>query len=141
MGIALDTYRKNFKPSNVLERPYVIASFGVMAADDPQEAQRQAWAYSHAMMRMTTGRSFVVPTPLEAEIYDYSQREARAIEMWNDKIICGTGDHVVNKLAVWQRYVGADELMILNLGHSQRAIYRSAELIADAYGMPANVLE
>ena len=139
--MALDTYRKNFKPSEVLDQPYVIASFGVMAADDEQEAQSQAWAYSHAMMRMTTGRSFVVPTPLDAETYDYSLREGRAIEMWNAKIMSGTGEQVVNKLAVWQNYIGADELMILNLGHSQRAIYRSAELIADAYGMPVNVLD
>ena len=139
--MALDTYRKNFRPSEVLDQPYVIASFGVMAADDEQEAQRQAWAYSHAMMRMTKGLSFVVPTPLDAETYDYSLREARAIEMWNAKIMSGTGEQVVNKLAVWQHYVDADELMILNLGHSQQAIYRSAELIADAYGMPANVLD
>lgn len=138
---ALDVYRRNFKPSSVLDRPYVIASFGVMAADEAQEARRQAWAYSHAMMRMTTRRSFVVPTPEEAEAYSYSPREEKIMEMWNAKIMSGTGDQVVDQLAAWQQRVKADELMILNLGHSQRAIYRSTELIADAWGMPDNILE
>lgn len=138
---ALEVYRRNFQPSTVLERPYVIASFGVMVADDEQEARRQAWAYSHAMMRMSTRRSFVVPTPEEAETYDYSEMEKHVMEMWNAKIMSGTGEQVVEKLAAWQRRVNADELMILNLGHSQKAIYRSAELIADAYGMPKNILE
>ncbi|WP_406833989.1 LLM class flavin-dependent oxidoreductase [Pseudomonas asiatica] len=139
--MALDVYRKNFQPSKVLDRPYVIASFGVMAADDEQEARRQAWAYSHAMMRMTTHRSFVVPTPQEAEGFDYSPTELRITEMWNAKIMSGTSYQVVEKLAAWQQRVNADELMLLNLGHSQQAIYRSTELIADAYGMPENVLQ
>ncbi|WP_334070752.1 LLM class flavin-dependent oxidoreductase [Burkholderia ambifaria] len=139
--MALDIYRKNFRPSAVLDRPYVIASFGVMAADDEQEARSQAWAYAHAMMRMTTRRSFVVPTPQEAEAYDYSPTEDRVMRMWNAKIMSGSVDEVVDKLATWQKRVNADELMILNLGHSQQAIYRSTELIADAYGMPGNVLE
>lgn len=137
---AIDIYRRNFKPSAVLERPYVITSFGVMAADEESEAQRQAWAYSHAMMRMSTQRSFVVPTPPEAETYEYSSMEQRVMQMWYAKIMCGTGQQVVDKLAAWQARVNADELMILNLGHSQQAIYRSTELIADACEMPQNIL-
>lgn len=138
--IALEVYRSEFQPSDVLDRPYVIASFGVMAADDEQEARRQAWAYSHAMMRMTTRRSFVVPTAQEAETYDYSATERRIMDMWNAKIMSGTGEQVVERLNIWQERAQADELMILNLGHSPDAIYRSTELIADAYGMPQNVL-
>jgi luciferase family oxidoreductase group 1 len=138
---ALEAYRENFRPSAVLDRPYVISSFGVMAADDELEARRQAWAYSHAMMRMTMRRSFVVPTPQEAAQYNYSSAEQGAMQMWNDKIMSGTGEQVTEKLNAWQGRVEADELMILNLGHSQQAIYRSTELIADAYGMPSNILE
>lgn len=139
VAMALDTYRRHFQPSDVLDKPYVIASFGVMAADDEHEARRQAWAYSHAMMRMTTRRSFVVPTAEEAETYDYSPTEDRIMEMWNAKIMSGTGAQVVEKLNAWQRRIEADELMILNLGHSPQAIYRSTELIADAYVLPQNV--
>lgn len=137
--MALDAYRRHFQPSAVLDKPYVIASFGVMAADDAHEAQQQAWAYSHAMMRMTTRRSFVVPTAEEAEVYDYSATERRIMDMWNAKIMNGTGEQVVEQLNAWQDRVRADELMILNLGHSPDAIYRSTELIANAYGLPENV--
>lgn len=137
--MAVDIYRRYFQPSAVLTKPYVMASFGVMAADVEQEAQRQAWAYSHAMMRMSTGRSFVVPTCEEAETYGYSPREGQIMEMWNDKILSGTGAQVMEKLNAWQQRINADELMVLNLGHSPQAIYRSTELIADAFGLPENV--
>ncbi len=135
--MALEVYRREFQSSDVLEQPYVIVSFGVMAADDEQEARRQA--YSHAMMRMTTRRSFVVPTADEAEAYDYSVTERRIMDMWNAKIMSGTGGQVTEQLNAWQGRVQADELMLLNLGHSPDAIYRSTELIADAYGMPENM--
>ncbi|WP_343039456.1 LLM class flavin-dependent oxidoreductase [Microvirga makkahensis] len=134
--LALILYRQKFRPSAVLDRPYAITSFGVLAADDEREARRQAWAYSHAMMRMSQRRSFVVPTPEEAETYPYSPSEREMIEMWNAKIMSGTGAQVVEQLNAWQRRLGADELMLLNLGHSPAAILRSTEIIADAYGMP-----
>lgn len=139
--LALDVYRRHFQPSAVLDRPYVIASFGVMAADDERQARRQAWAYSHAMMRMSTGRSFVVPSAEEAERYAYSAREQQLMNMWNAKTMSGTGEQVAAQLTLWQQRTQADELMILNLGHLPEAIHRSTELIADAYGMPENILQ
>lgn len=134
--MALEVYRNQFQPSDILDKPYVIASFGVMAADDKQQADRESWAYSHAMMRMTTRRSFVVPTAKEAENYNYSETERRIMDMWDAKTMSGTGEQVVEQLNAWQERIHADELMLLNLGHSPQAIYRSTELIADAYGMP-----
>lgn len=136
--IALEVYRKSFRPSTVLKEPYVIASFGVMASDDPEVAKREAWAYSHAMMRMSSLRSFVVPTAKEAADYHYSPTESSLMDMWNRKILHGTSDEVVAKIMVWQQKISANEIMVLNLGHSHEAIYRSAELIADGFGLPEN---
>ncbi|MBS3652552.1 hypothetical protein KEU06_28640 [Pseudaminobacter sp. 19-2017] len=128
--------RSRFRPSAILDRPYVIVSSGVMAADDEHEARRQSWAYSHAMMRMSQGKSFVVPTPEEAEIYPYISRERQIIEMWDAKTMVGTGEQVVEMLNARQKLTDADEMMILNLGHTPSAIHRSTELIADIYCMP-----
>jgi luciferase family oxidoreductase group 1 len=136
LDLALSVYRQTFRPSAVLDRPYVLASFGVLAADQEQEAQRQAWAYSHAMMRMSQRKSFVVPSPKEAEAYPYAPAERQIIAMWNAKIMSGTGEQVAKKLNALQQRVQADELMLLNLGHAPQAIRRSVELIADAYAMP-----
>ena len=141
LEMAVEVYREKFRPSKALAQPYVIASFGVMAADDPIGAKRQAWSYAHAMMRMVTRRSFVVPTPDEAEQYDYTSTELRLMHMWDRKIMKGTGEQVIEQLNQWQQRIHADELMVINLGHTPEAIYRSTELIADAYGLPSNVLD
>lgn len=139
LDIALDLYRSRFRPSAILDKPYVIVSSGVMAADDEREAQRQSWAYSHAMMRMSQGKSFVVPTPENAEAYSYTQQELQIISMWDAKTMKGVGAQVVEQLNARQKHTGADEMMILNLGHTPTAIHRSVELIADAYDMPEDI--
>ncbi|SIR32479.1 luciferase family oxidoreductase, group 1 [Paracoccus thiocyanatus] len=137
LDFALDLYRSKFRPSALLDKPYAIVSSGVMAADDEHEAQRQSWAYSHAMMRMSQGKSFVVPTPENAQTYSYTMQERQIIGMWDAKTMKGTGAQVVEQLNARQKHTGADEMMILNLGHTPSAIHRSTELIADAYAMPA----
>ncbi|NTE56108.1 LLM class flavin-dependent oxidoreductase [Agrobacterium tumefaciens] len=139
LDIALDLYRSKFRPSAILDKPYVIVSSGVMAADDEREAERQSWAYSHAMMRMSQGKSFVVPTPENAEAYSYTAQERQIISMWDAKTMKGTGEQVAEQLNARQKHTNADEMMILNLGHTPLAIHRSTELIADAYDMPENM--
>lgn len=51
-------------------------------------------------------------------------------------MIHGTGEIVTTRLNELQKSSGADELMLVNLGHAPKGILRSAELIADAYQMP-----
>lgn len=88
------------------------------------------------MMRMSQRKSFVVPSPQEAQAYRYTVAERQIIEMWDAKIISGTGEQVATRLNALQEQVQADELMLLNLGHAPGAIRRSVELIADAFAMP-----
>jgi luciferase family oxidoreductase group 1 len=136
LSAAFELYRKSFKPSNVLDKPHTIACFSVFAADSKQEAKTQTLSFSHSMLRMMKSQSYVIPSPEELKSYDYSESERYILESWNEKIIQGTADQVVNRLNQFQKISGADELMIANLGHSLEGILHSATLIADAYGMP-----
>lgn len=133
---AFDLYRRNFRPSEVLDRPYTIASFAVFAADTEAEARIQTHSFSHSMLRMMKGESYVIPSPEELKNYNYTEQERYVLESWNQKMIQGTADQVIDGLNEFQRISGADELMIANLGYSPEAILHSAELIADAYNMP-----
>lgn len=134
--MAFDLYRKSFRPSAVLEKPYAMVCFGVFAAEDETEAYHQSRSFAHSMMRMMYRNSYVLPSPEEVEAYPYDDFELRTINAWHEKVLYGTPEQVVKKLNHYQEASQEDELMVLNLGHSPAAIHRSAELIADAYGMP-----
>lgn len=133
---AFDIYKKNFKPSKVLDKPHTIASFSVFAADSEEEARIQTHAFSHSMLRMMKGESYVIPSPEELKSYNYTGEENYILKSWNQKMIQGTADQVVGELNEFQKNSGADELMIANIGHSLTGILHSAKLIADAYNMP-----
>ena len=58
------------------------------------------------------------------------------LDMWNAKIMSGTGAQVMKKRTAWQECIPTDGLMTLSLGHSSQAICHSTEIITDAYGLP-----
>ncbi|HLV52130.1 MAG TPA: LLM class flavin-dependent oxidoreductase [Flavobacterium sp.] len=133
---AFAIYKENFQPSEVLEKPYTLACFAVFAADTEEEALTETESYAHSMMRMMKGQSYVMPSPAELAIYPYTPQEKYMMESWRSKMIHGTGEMVASGLNKVQEISGADELMVVNLGHSPEKMVHSAKLIADAFQMP-----
>ena len=137
--MAFDLYRKNFQPSEVLDKPHTLACFGVYAAENEETALLQTESFAHSMMRMTQGLSYLMPSPEDLARYAYTAQEKHIMEGWRDRMFLGTGEQVVSDLNEVQERSGADELMLVNLGHSPEGMLRSAELIADAYQMPSSL--
>lgn len=136
LSMAFALYRQHFRPSAVLARPYAMVCLPVLAAEDKNEAYRESRAVAHSMMRMMQQQSYLIPSPAEVEAYRYDAQERRTLEAWHSKTLFGTPAQVVAKINHYQAAAQADEVMLVNLGHSPAAIYRSAELLADAYHLP-----
>lgn len=88
------------------------------------------------MVRLRTGRPGLVPTPEEAEAYEFSPMEREFVDSWNSNVIHGTADEVRAGLDDLQKRTGADELMLTANAHTAEIRLRSYELVADAYGLP-----
>ncbi|MFE1439994.1 LLM class flavin-dependent oxidoreductase [Streptomyces sp. NPDC058739] len=136
---ALDLYRESFKPSAVLAEPYALIGVSALAADEEREARRQVRAAALGMIRLRTGRPGLVPTPEEAEAYDFSPLEREFMDSWNANVVHGTAHEVRAGLDELHKRTGADELMLTANAHSGEIRLRSYELIADAYGLPKPV--
>ncbi|MEB8336719.1 LLM class flavin-dependent oxidoreductase [Streptomyces endophyticus] len=135
---ALDLYRENFRPSELLSEPYAVIGVSALATDDDgTEARRQVLAAALNMVRLRTGRPGLVPTPEEAEAYQFSEMERDFVQSWNSNVIHGTPDEVRSGLDELQKRTGADELMLTANAHGGDVRLRSYELIADAYGLPS----
>ncbi|MFF3750090.1 LLM class flavin-dependent oxidoreductase [Streptomyces sp. NPDC002018] len=133
---ALDLYRESFRPSEVLDAPYALIGVAALACDDEREARRQVLTGALSMVRLRTGRPGLVPTPEEAEAYQFSSLEQEFVNTWLTNIVHGTPDAVRDGLNDLQKRTGADELMITANAHGGEARLRSYELIADAYALP-----
>ncbi|KAK0340933.1 hypothetical protein LTR94_028496, partial [Friedmanniomyces endolithicus] len=60
---ALAIYRRDFRPSAVLDRPYAMAGFNVFAADTDEEAELLASSQQQAFVALRTGRPGKLPPP------------------------------------------------------------------------------
>jgi luciferase family oxidoreductase group 1 len=129
---AIALYRAEFKPSQQLERPYVMLGFNVFAADSDEEAQVLATSMQQAFVNLRTGR----PTKLLPPVPGYLENlPAQARAMLDDVLSCsaiGSPATVREALHAFVERTGADELMITSQVFDHPARLRSYEIAADA---------
>ncbi len=131
---AIALYRREFQPSAQLDRPYVIAAYNVLAADDQAEAerQRQEVMRSRVALILRPGTEY---TDEQADALLRSPQAAHLHQMMTYSAV-GTPDVVREKVTEFAEQTGADELIIAHQGPRVEDRLRSAELLAEAYLTP-----
>jgi luciferase family oxidoreductase group 1 len=127
---AVAIYRREFKPSAQLDKPYVIAGMNVVAADSAAEAQEMflATKRSRVSLFFGNGRTF---TDEEADLILESPQGQHMSQMLKYSAV-GTPDAVLDYLDQFTAHADADELIVAHqsIGTSDRL--RSVELLAKA---------
>ncbi|HLV05895.1 LLM class flavin-dependent oxidoreductase [uncultured Georgenia sp.] len=131
---AIALYRREFQPSAQLDRPYVIAAYNVLAADDQAEAerQRQEVMRSRVALILRPGTEY---TDEQADALLRSPQAAHLHQMMTYSAV-GTPDVVREKVTEFAEQTGADELIIAHQGPRVEDRLRSAGLLAEAYLTP-----
>lgn len=75
---ALETYRRNFQPSEALADPYAMAAMSVIAAETDAEAELLASSQDQSFVRLRTGEPGKLPPPVPG-YQDSLPPSARAI--------------------------------------------------------------
>ncbi|MDP9822404.1 LLM class flavin-dependent oxidoreductase [Nocardioides massiliensis] len=127
---AVALYRRDFRPSDQLAEPWVIAGVNVVAAETTEEA--------HALMRESQrlrvtqlvgrGRTF---TDAEADAV-LDSPAGRQIQQMSHYTAVGTADEVRAYLDEFAVHASADELIVASMARSTEATLRSFELLARA---------
>ena len=139
-GAAVQAYRAAFKPSSVLERPYLMLGVNVVCADTDDEAAWLAGSGALAILRLRQGRPDVYPSPEEAAAYPYSPIEQATVDSWTAEHVVGDPATVRKGLEQLAERTGADELMITTNVHSPAARQQSFELVADVMGLAGRTI-
>ncbi|GAA1999608.1 LLM class flavin-dependent oxidoreductase [Nakamurella flavida] len=131
--MALDVYRRSFRPSATLAEPYSMIGVTTLAADDEATARYESMAGALSMVLLRTGRLQEVPTPAQAAAYPYSAAELDLVRSMQATEVTGTPDAVATGLADLVSRMGVNELMISTRVHGAQARHRSFELVAGAW--------
>jgi alkanesulfonate monooxygenase SsuD/methylene tetrahydromethanopterin reductase-like flavin-dependent oxidoreductase (luciferase family) len=128
---AVAAYRAAFRPSPVLDRPYVVVSADVVVAHDTATAQHLASPYRHWVRSIRTGAGAIpFPTPAEAAATPWTDDDQALVQDRLDTQFVGDPTTVVSQLQTLQRVTGADELLVTTITHDHADRVRSFELLA-----------
>lgn len=133
---ATSTYRENFRPSEHLSEPYVVAAVNVTAADTGEEAEEQGRKVRRKRVEAMLGRGRQF-TEAELDMLVDSPAGQQVLEMLRFTAQ-GTGSEVKDYLERFAQLSQADELMISLQSPSTEESARSMEILADAWGLAAS---
>jgi luciferase family oxidoreductase group 1 len=128
---AIALYSSEFKPSEQLDKPYLMAAFNVFAADDQADAERQQLqvARSRVALLLRPGTKY---TDEQADEVLASPQGQHLREMMTYSA-AGTPDVVLKHVEHFVEETGADELIVTHQGSTVEQRLRSAELFAESY--------
>ena len=132
LDAALDLYRRDFQPSDALDRPYVMVAMNVFAADSLEEAQTLASSQQQSFVALRTGSPGKLPPP----IADYTASlpaPARAmLDHLGQAAAIGTPNEVRDQIDAFIKRTHADEIILCGSTFDPEARLRSLEMTVDA---------
>lgn len=126
----LETYRKNFTPSALMEKPEINVTYLVTVAETNEEAEFEALPQDIARLSLMKGQICPLMTPEEAQEYPLTEMDRMMIQE-NRKIhLVGSAKEVADTLQEEQEIYGFEEVMICSILHSQEKRLNVYRLLA-----------
>ncbi len=133
---ALAIYRREFRPSPQLDRPYAMAGFNVFAADTREDAEFLASSQQQAFVALRTGNPRQLPPPIAGYRESLPPQHAAILNHVLQCTAIGTRDEVARGIAAFVARTGVDEVMLTSMMYDHEARKRSFALAAEAMQAP-----
>ncbi len=127
---AVEVYRRGFRPSAQLDKPYFMICIGVCAADTDEEAQRLHTSTQQQFLALRRGNPGLLPPPVDDITAIASPAELAGVNNTFRYSAIGSPQTVSAKLRAVIEATGADEVMAASQIHDHAARLRSYEILA-----------
>lgn len=128
---ALEIYRKNFQPSEGLDKPYAMVGVNVVAADTEDEARRLATSMQQQFLSLLRGRPGRLQPPVDNMDDMCTEYEKAALAERNRFTVVGTADTVRTGLQRILDQTDADEMIVSAQIYNHAARLRSYEILSE----------
>ena len=130
---ALAIYRRDFKPSAQLDRPYAMAGFNVFAADSDDEAEYIASSQQQSFVALRTGNPRQLPPPVAGYRRSLPLGQAAILDSVLQCSAVGSPATVARQLAAFVERTGVDEVMVASAIFDPAARQKSLAITAAAF--------
>ena len=131
---AIEVYRRQFKPSAVLDKPYVMIGVPLVAAPSDEEARYLASTPFQRVLGILTGQRGRLMPPQEGFFESLHPQERAAIADFLSAAVIGGPDTVQRGLQALAEHTGADELMLVCDVYEPELRLRALDIAAQARG-------
>jgi luciferase family oxidoreductase group 1 len=138
MHQAIELYREGFRPSEQLDRPYVMLGVNLIAADTDDEARLLFTSLQQAFLNLRRGRPGRLPPPdpgFEARLAPF---ERSMLDQVLAYAIVGSQEVVRQGLEKFADSTRADELMLTAQIFDHTARLRSYEIVSEVRALVLN---
>jgi luciferase family oxidoreductase group 1 len=139
---ALELYRRTFRPSQWLEKPYAMVAVAAICAETDERAQWLSAPAALSFLQLRAGRPQPLVTPEEAARYPFTALDREMTRQRFAAQAIGSPDTVGRQLAGLLERTGADELMltaqVYDVGDRIRSLELVAELASTSRATPAH---
>jgi luciferase family oxidoreductase group 1 len=131
---ALEIYRRKFKPSKQLARPYAAAAVNVFAAETDREARRLFTTAQQGFTNLVRGTPGQMRPPIEDIDSFWSPAEKAHVSTMLARSFVGSSKTVRAGLEAFLGETGVDELIVATAMFEHKARVQSYEILAEAFG-------
>jgi luciferase family oxidoreductase group 1 len=128
--LALDVYRRHFKPSRWLDRPYAMVSVTVIGAETGERAEELAGPYEVLIAQALAGQKSPLLTTEQSARYSFTSRERQLITSLREGGLRGDGSQIERGLAALTSRFAPDELIVMVPVYEIRDRLKALEIIA-----------
>lgn len=132
---AIKLYRKSFKPSAQLQKPYVSAATMAIVADTQEQAEYLFTSAQLMFAGMRRGANEALPAPVNNINSVLSEMEIYGVKQMLRTAVVGDPETARKKFQHFIEATGADELILAFPIHSKEAVLHGIKLIGQMDGV------
>jgi alkanesulfonate monooxygenase SsuD/methylene tetrahydromethanopterin reductase-like flavin-dependent oxidoreductase (luciferase family) len=125
-------YRRDFEPSQWLDKPHVMVAMNVFAAEKEEDAVLAASSQQQSFVRLRTGEPGKLPPPVKDYLSTLPAPARAMLEHVGQAAAVGTPDMVRETIDAFVDRTGADEIIVAGATFDPAIRTRSLELTMDA---------
>jgi len=131
---ALEIYRRQFRPSETLKKPYAMAGLSVVAADTDAEAARLFTSLQQGWINLRRGQPGPLLPPVDSMDGFWSPAEKARVEHGLRMAVVGSPESVESGIRAFIEATDVDEIIVTGQIYDHAARLRSFEIVAGVRG-------
>ncbi|MCF0050826.1 LLM class flavin-dependent oxidoreductase [Dyadobacter chenwenxiniae] len=131
----IETYRKNFRPSDQYAQPHALLSVFVLCGETEEKALEMRKMMDYILVEFEKGKFGPFPDADTVRKYRFTEGELERIRYNSGRIVSGTKEDVKEQLTRLADDFDVDEIIISTMADSNESRVRSFELISEAFNL------